>query len=495
MLKQTLKISFRSKRLLFQLVVGCVFGLAIGVSIKWISPLLLLGFLAAALLIFAVLKRPEIALLGILVATSSIVFEDQLPMFSAGGVSLHITDFLLIGMLGIIVVRWLVEPGFKILRTPLDWPIVIFIGVTLLSTFIALSQKSVDPVGARRWIRVLSYYLTFFIVTNLVRDRRQLNLLLNGIFIMATIVAVAMVAQFLLGDSIRILPGRVETLSTQGTIFADITRIAPPGFSILLVSFVIILCIFVMEKIKPLGWLKFFQLGILGLALLVTFLRSYWAVLILVLVLLGYLLRGMERQKLIGWGLLVLSLATIIMLFVFHNPGSQTTELVDASLDRLSTLGDSGTFQGQDSSLNWRMIENGYALSSIADNPYIGSGMGFTYRPWDSRLDVPGNTYDFRKHIHNGYFWLLLQSGLLGLLPFIWLSLLSLIRGFKYWRIIPNNRFRGVVLGITLVYLAVMIAAITNSTFMQASWTPVIGIMLGINEIILAKFRHVVPVA
>jgi O-antigen ligase len=490
MLKQSIKILFRPKGLLFQIIVGCAVGLIIGVSIKWIPPLLILGFLAAALLIFAMLKRPEIALVGILVATSSIVFEDQLPLFSAGGMSLHLTDFVLIGMLGIIIVRWLVEPGFKIVRTSLDWPLIIFIGVTLLSTFIALSHSSVDPVEARRWIRVLSYYLTFFIVTNLVRDRRQLNFLLNGLFILATIVAAAMVAQFLLGDTIQLLPGRVEALNTQGTVFEDITRILPPGWSIVLVSFVTLLCILVLEKPKPFGWLKFFPLGILGLALLVTFLRSYWAVLILVIILLGYLLRGVEREKLIKWGLLVISLAIIILLFIFSNPGSRAAKLVDASLTRLSTLGDSGTFQGQDSSLNWRMLENEYALTSIVAHPLIGSGMGFTYRPWDSRLDVPGNSFDFRKFIHNGYFWILLQSGMLGLLSFMWLSFSFLLRGFKYWRKISTPRLRGVVLGFTLVYLAVIIAAVVNSTFMQWRWTPVIGILMGLNEVILIKFRQ-----
>ena len=234
----------------------------------------------------ATLKRPEIALLGILIATSSIVFEEQLPLLSVGGISLHIPDLLLLGSLGLIAVRWLVEPEFRIVRTPLDWPLLIFYGVTLLSTFIAIYQSSVEVEEARRAIRVLSYYLTFFIVTNLVRERRQLNFLLNGLFLLATIVAAAMVVQFLLGDSVQLLPGRVETLDTQGTMYEDVTRILPPGWSIVLVSFVAILCILVLEKFKPLGWLRFLQCGLLGMALLVTFLRSYWAVLIMVFFLL-----------------------------------------------------------------------------------------------------------------------------------------------------------------------------------------------------------------
>jgi len=209
--------------------------------------------------------------------------------------------------------------------------------------------------------------------------------------------------------------------------------------------------------------------------------------------LLVYLFRGVDRLRLIGWSLLVISIAVIILLFVYSNPGSRAARLVGASVDRLSTLGRSGTFQGEDASLNWRVIENTYALSTIASNPWIGLGMGFTYRPWDRRLDGANRArsdYDFRKHIHNSHLWILLQSGLLGYLSFIWLSLAFLTRGLKYWRKVAEIRFRGVVFGFVVAYLAVFIAAVVNSTFVQWRWTPVIGIIMGLNEVVLLRFRQ-----
>jgi O-antigen ligase len=224
----------------------------------------------------------------------------------------------------------------------------------------------------------------------------------------------------------------------------------------------------------------------LGIAFIFTFLRSYWAALIIVFVLLAYLFRGGDRRRFIRWGLVVVCLAAMMLLVVFSDPGSRATKLIGASIDRLVTLASSKTYQG------WRKIENGYALPTIASHPLIGLGMGFTYRPWDPRLDQPspnGSGYDFRKHIHNGYLWVLLQSGLLGYLSLMWLSLAFLIRGFRNWRRIANDRMRGVMLGFTLVYLTVLIAAVANSTFMQWRWTPVIGIIMGINEVILRKYR------
>lgn len=492
MLRLSVKQSFSLSKLRFQILASCGLGLLLGIAFLWLSPLLAFGALAAIICIYAIIKRPELGLLGILVATSSIVFEAQLPMLSMGGISLHISDLILLALLGLIVVRSVGEPGFKFVHTPLDWPLLIFLGVTLLSTFIALYHSSVDSVDARRWIRVLAYYLTFFVVTNLVRERRQLNFLVNGFFLLGTMVASVMVVQFLLGDSVQILSGRIGSLVTEGTVYEDVTRILPPGYPIVIVSFMAIICILSLEKFNIHGWLKFLQVGLFGIGVILTFLRSYWAALFLVLILLGFLLRGGDRKKLFVLGGGVITTAAIVLLLIFSTPGSRATRLVGASIDRLSTLANSGTFTGQDSSVNWRMIENGYALTAIATHPIIGMGMGFTYRPWDSRLDQPWYrvVFDFRKFVHNGYLWILLQSGLLGFLSLMWLLIIFLLRGFRSWRSIPDSKLRGVMLSFTLFYVGVLIAEVVNSTFMQWKWIPVIGIIMGTNEVILRIVRQ-----
>jgi len=484
---------FRIYNPTLQIVAGCVLGLILGNVCFKTSVLLMLGVLAAALCAYAVLKRPEIALLGILIATSTIVFEERLPLLSFGPISFHIPDVLLLGLLGLVVVRWLIRPEFKLVRTPLDIPLLVFYGVTLLSTLMAIAQSSADPTDARREIRVLSYYLAFFVVTNLVRGLRQLNLLLNGIFLLATGVAGGMVAQFLLGSSVRLMPGRIESLGTQGTMYEDITRILPPGWSIVLVSFLAILCIMSLEKAGSGKWPKFLQTGLFGIALLVTFLRSFWAALIVAFILMAYLFRGRERQRLMNWSSIATLLAVLILLVIYSDSGSRAARLVDASFARLNTLGKSGTFQGEDDSLNWRKVENTHAFSTIRSHPLLGVGMGARYRPWDPRLDhrTPrGYTADLRRLIHNGHLKILVQSGLLGYICFLWLSLTFLFRGFKYWRDINDFRKRGVVLGFTLTYVVLLIASFANSSFVQWRWTPILGIMMGINEVVHLKFKR-----
>lgn len=375
----------------------------------------------------------------------------------------------------------------KFARTPLDWPLIIFFGVTLISTLIAVSNKSLEGVEARRWIRIIAYYLTFFMVTNMIRNQRQLDFLLNGIFLMATIVAVVMIVQFLLGSSVQILPGRVESLWTQGTTFEDVTRVLPPGISIVIVSFISLVCILVLTKSKPVKLLQFIQCSLLGTAFLLTFLRSYWAAIIMVFFLMMLLIKRKYRLRIIKWALIALYLLTIILLVVFINPDSRMAKLISASMDRLSTLAKLETFQGQDSSLSWRLLENDYAFSTIASHPWLGIGMSARYRPFEPLLDSDTSGYDFRRHIHNGYLWILMDTGLIGFLAFMWLSITFVRRGLRNWRSIANDRMRGIALGFTLVYIAVLIAAIANSTFTQWSWTPVIGIIMGVNEVIFKE--------
>ena len=484
--------SFAINDTFFQIVVGSCVGLTLGLAFYWFSALQVFVGVILLLSAYAILKRPEIALLGILVMTSSVIYEDQLPRLSVG-ISFHVPDILLLGALGIIGIRWLVEPEFKLIRTPLDWSLLFFLIVPIFTTVVAYYRGPVNLVLARRAFRVFSYYLTFFLVTNLVRERYQLDFLLKGIYILATIVAVAIVLQFILGSSMQILPGRVETLATQDTMYEGITRVLPPGWSVVLVSFIVLLSMLILEKTTSLSWLKFVQAGILGMAMIFTFLRSYWAVLMMVFLLMFYLFKGKYRKKLITVGSIAIFLATSVLFLVSLNPDSRSAKLVAASIVRFTTIFDNDTFQGQDSSLNWRRVENGYAIPAIESNLWVGLGLSFRYRPWDPRVDRPDPSsqyYDFRRHIHNGHLWILLQSGLLGYLSLIWLSAHFLWRGFRNWRHVPDVKLKSVVLGFSLAYLAVFIAAVTNSSFTQWRWTPLLGIMMGINEVILMQLKE-----
>lgn len=475
--------SSRSHSLPFQLTVAGGAGLLLGVISLWSSPWWALITLVGGGLAAAVLKRPEIALLGILVCTSSIVPENTSPLIPIGVGSLHIPDLILLVLLGLIALRRLVEPDFKLVRTPLDWPLLGFYGISLLSTTMAVFRSSVEFEVARRAIRIVSYYLTFFAVTNLVREDSQLHLLVRGMFLLASIVAVAMAVQFVLGTSLPFLPGSVYTLSIAGKSYSEVARIIPPGQALVLTSFVATTCLLISERLSLANVLRFLQWGLLGGALVLTFLRSYWAVTGILLLLLALLVKGRSRRRLMGWGLVVVFLIAMIGLAAFCEPGSRAADLMRASFERLATLGNDETLG--ESSLQWRYVENEYAIRQIMSHPFLGLGMGSRYRPLDPRIDYWGMKWDARRFIHNGHLWVLLRMGVSGYLFLMWLSITLLLRGFKYWRYISDPQMQGAVVGFTLVYLGLLVAATVNCIFASWSWTPVIGIMMGVNEVAL----------
>lgn len=490
MLSQKVWQRLSSYNSLSQLVAACGIGLMLGAAALWFSPLWTLGALAVGGLILATLKRPEIALLAILILTSSIVYEEALPVISTGIGRFHISDVILLALFGLIGLRRLVEPRFRIVRTPFDCPLLAFYAVAVLSTLIAVLRSSVTIRDALSGVRLVTYYLTFFIVTNLVREERQLNLLLRGLFLLATIVAAAMIVQFLVGESLPLLPGRVENLSTWGESYSDITRILPPGQSLILVSFFAITCILVLDKFTPINMFRFLQWAMLGLALVLTFVRAYWVGMILGLLLLAYLVKGQDRQRLVQWGLVVMFLVLVVLGPLVVDPESRAARLVSASIERLGTLVQRKTLSSQESTLRWRYSEYEYALAQITSHPFIGLGLGVRYRPWDPSLDWKGpddSGFDGRAYIHNGHLWILMKSGLLGYLCFVWLSLAFLFRGFRYWRRIPNSQMKGSVLGSTLAYLAVLVGSVTSPLVMEWHWTPVIGLMMGLNEVRLGS--------
>ncbi len=450
----------------------------------------LAGLAGSALLYLVAVRRPEFGLLLILVATSTVIPEDRLPLISIGMGSLHVPDLLLVTSLGLILVRALTEPDFKIVHTPIDLPLLVFYGMALLSTIFEIASLPGEFNNGLRGIRPFTYYLTFFVVTNLVREDRQLRVLIKGLFLLAILVGAMMILQFALGDSVSILPGRVEALRTQNAQYQDVTRVLPPGQSVILVAFITSIVILIMNKLKSARVWTVLLCGVSGAAVILTFNRSFWLGAMLALSVLAWLVRGRDRLRLVGWGLVVAVLLVAAAVPALMDSKSVAAKIVNAAVERLSSLGGVDKVLA-DSSLRWRDVEYEYALPQLTSHLVVGLGMGAKYRPWDPRLDGrnlndPSIPYS-RGYIHNGHLWIWLKAGLLGYLSLLWLSLLFLSRGFKCWRRVTDPWRRSVVLGFTLAYFGALAGSWVNPIFAQWYWAPVIGIMAGVNELVLAK--------
>ncbi len=463
---------------LLDLAAACAAGVLLGAGMLALSPLWVLIGLVGGVGVLIALRRPEIALLGILFMTSSIFDQDftSLPSIK----SLRIVDFVYVALLGLIALRWLAEREFRLIVTPLDAPLLAFWGTAMLSTLFAILRSTVAQWAAFDEMRTISYYLTFFVVTNLVRDRRQTRTLVRGFFLLAAGVAVAMLAQFALGKSAIFLAGRVETLKTQYTVYREITRILPPGQSVLLVAFLALTAIMVLDRPATAHPVRLIAWGLTGAAVLLTFNRSFWFSVALGLGLLAILLTGEDRRQYIRWSLAIgIALVASAAVMVAVAPETRVSRLITASVYRFVTLADVSAY-GEDRSFRDRFPEYEYVIPQVVSQPVLGAGMGANYRPYDSRLDWEG--HDARRYIHNAHLWLLMKSGLVGYGCLVWLLGAFLARAFKHWPRISDPELRGAVLSFAITTVGVLIAAIVNPILMQSFWTPVIGLMMGLSE-------------
>jgi O-antigen ligase len=95
-----------------------------------------------------------------------------------------------------------------------------------------------------------------------------------------------------------------------------------------------------------------------------------------------------------------------------------------------------------------------------------------------------------RWYVHNAYLWVWVMAGAVGLVPFLLLYGLFVIRGLLRWRSVKGSIVqrgsgtKAVVLGFTLGIVGQMIGNIVAPNFLQ-SWSLVIfAIILGANEVI-----------
>ena len=162
--------------------------------------------------------------------------------------------------------------------------------------------------------------------------------------------------------------------------------------------------------------------------------------------------------------------------------GNQAQNFIDSTATRFATLINPNTLD--EGSLRYRYVENEYALPQIAAHPIIGMGLGSVYRTRDSRIDFGIANYDKLAYIHDGHLWMLLKTGLLGYFLFVLVFLLFLQHSLANWKRIPDPYLKAIVLTFAVTVVGLLPATSVNPIFAESYWSPLLGIMIGINEVI-----------
>ena len=488
-MKDSLFFSLRTFGQTTQLIIAIMCGVLLGIFSLLVTPLWTLAILLGLVSVIAAIKRPEFALLAILALLSSVVADTRIPVINIGTGRIYITEPIVISLFIVILVRWLIEPNFKLAHTPLDLPILLFFGWAILSTIVALLQSQLQIELMIPEVRIVSYYLIFFTITNLITKERNLKLLIEGFFFLATLVSITVIIQYVFGVTTLILAGRVEALWTAGRAYGDVTRITDiVGEGTITVAIITKVVMLFISKPRFKGWVEFIQWLIIGTAFVMNFNRAHWTAAIGVGLLTVFLVRGIDRQRFITWLITFLLLLPLVYIPIIINPDEKTSKFITASFDRLRSIVTNETLRGSSyvSTITWRNFEYQYAFPQIMNHPLLGLGLGARYRPMLAEIDHPD--FDGRHFIHNGHVWVMLKTGLVGYFFLMWFCIARIARGFKYWRLIPDSRLRGYFMGFTLSFLALMFIATLHTTFMVLYWTPVIALSSGVNEVMIKLY-------
>ena len=469
------------------LIVGTIiFGVALGWQATEVTPETIMIIVAGLAIFLALFSKPELVILSMLILSTTTIDYELLPRKA------RVTpiELCVIILLGLIVARIISNrEKYSFVRTALDWPVFLFILATTISLLNAkyflgtYAEVTAFPI----W-RQLFGYMGFFAVTNLIRSRRQLLTLVGGLFVMATIVAGFMIAQEVVGTGTRIIPGQqsIMTASVLGQEYvASVARLALlPGALLVFMMFFPTLILHVTPGyLKPRKWLTWIPVVFLPLAIAFTFDRNMW-ISIAVGASLFILIARLRSQRLVLL-ILILAIGAIgsISLFNVYFPRIDTVvETISARFNTILTPDE----LLEDSSTQWRLIENEYAIPKFLENPILGIGPGSEYR---RPLDQRGPEDSITHFIHNAYLWLLVDVGLVGFLPFLWFSVAFLLRGVYFYYRLEDPILRSIVIGLTISYVALMISSVATPRFIYPNGPPLIGVMLGINEVAI-KLRQ-----
>lgn len=470
--------------LLLPLLTGATVALGIALGYLATEVSLEMGIMALGGIVVLLLAfyKPEFVIL-LMVMMNATIFSIGERFF--GFSPIHYCAFLL---LGIVVLRiFSTQKEYAFVHTPLDWPFLLFfVGGTVSALNAIYNLGTISDFRNPSW-KIFITFLVFFAVTNLVRTRRQLMTLLGGMLVMATIVAIFMIVQQVIGTSANILPGSDTAVNEAKVLGKTQTGVARVSTSAAVIVFTLFLPVLILhatpEFLKNRKWLTFIPLIVFPMAIAFTFDRNMW----IATALGGLIYISIAHTKSVRLisALLILVLGAVLMISLLDDYFPRIDNVTAAIVNRFDSLF-AGNDLVNDSSTQWRLMENEYAIPVILDYPVLGIGPHAEYRP-PIRKPVDNITH----YIHNGYLWILLDFGIVGFLPLLWFSIAHLVMGFRSWYTLHDPVLRALVIGLTVSYVGLLISNVVAPRFLTIHGSLLAGIILGMSQVAIRLGRQV----
>ena len=468
-------------RLGLVVIVSVFVGLAVIISTYHVANVkLLIGLVGGLAFVFFIMRWPEFGILSLVALVSGLISLSWLPLLHLGPISLNISDAILFLLLAFVFLRATTQPDFKLYGSPLILPLFLFIGAFILSAANAILIYGVGFNTVLRTLRVLILWIVFIPTLQLVRAEQALRRLLLGLLILTVVLLVGVLFPNRFSP---LLPVEETAYGTGTQTYTGFTRIYYAGDMVLYAMIPVTVASLAMIKKGNQLW----RIGLLGLLLFWAFrtgFRQYWLTLFIVCLLLWVFLSSSERMRLLRRMVPALVVSLLLFGTLIAAQPTQVERVVYILTDRVGSLLKNPL--KREASLQWRVIETRYALIQINRHPVFGIGLGNSYRP-PMESEAGGTTFTdwTNKYIENGYLYIVLMMGLVGLIPFLWLCIAYLLRVFRNQHKIRDNDLRAVFLGFGASFLGMVACNIASPTFVIGTRLIFFPLAMAINEIIL----------
>ncbi len=379
------------------------------------------------------------------------------PFLTTSGEGLSVADVVLgVVYLGGLII-WFYYILFikkdKIVRNIADW-LVIFFYITAFGCVIIAYINDVDFIDAFKEYANFSVLLLYFPIRYYFHEQEDLRKLLT---VFAVSIFIVELIHFY----------KYYTAATTNLVYAyQLARTVKTNQALFTAAAISGIIFFFYTK----GWRNRLLLGIFsGLstaALITTFSRAFWIVLI---VQVGILFLLLPNRKKIELGILTLSLSAIVLALAFLFM-KDNTKLLLGVVEARFVSASKGT---KDISIQARFAEYEATFVKIRENPLGGNGFFKSF----SYLD-PLTGYTLTAPInHNGYIYLTYRLGFPLAIVYILFFLYYLFKSIKYTILIKNSFHKALAIA-ALMFL--LLITITNFV------TPVLSFRDGIFVTILA---------
>lgn len=407
--------------------------------IKYVEKTLLAAFL------FALTINPTFVLLD---------GPNNFPIELRYSLRIHLSDILLFSL----IIFWLLnhvltkmKPEVSIWHTKIILPLTLWVGIGIVSLFPAVDTTAAI-IGAIQGLRIL---LTFAVFFYYIREKKDVRFIVFCLLGAVLLQAVLMVAQYSTESLLLEWVGRgshvIETVGTSsGEVFRPVGTMDHSSdfakFSGLLMPIALSIIFFSKRKSS-----KFFGIvvwGFASVALVFTLSRAglgTWFVSQLIFFLLSAYLRLITIRRWVG-----------IFFFWFLFWSLSLAVLGGSNIkDRMSDDGGSSAS---------RLPMMRVAIDVIKDNPLLGVGLKnykFIYQRYDTTPERVSRSFPYQP-VHNLYLLIAAETGLLGLLIFIWFIGATLKCIWQCASTIPEKVDKAIYMGIFVGIILLLAQSVTG---------------------------------